>query len=76
MLKKFWNEWKIAAKYIGDFQSRLLLSVFYFTLLAPFGLLARFFDNSLELRFDQPRQTGWVKRQPAPDTLEEASRHF
>ena len=76
MLKKLWSEWKVTGKYIGDFQSRLLLSLFYFTILAPFGLLARFFDQSLDLRFHQPKQTGWVKRPAVQDSLDEARRHF
>ncbi len=76
MWKKFWSEWKITSRYIGEFQSRLLLSLFYFTFLVPFGLLARLFDRSLDLRFHQPKQTGWVKRSPAQDSLDEARRHF
>jgi hypothetical protein len=75
-IKRVWSGWKSLSHYIGDFQSRLLLSIFYFTLLLPFGLGARWFDDSLQLKFDRPLQSGWVKRPSAPHGLDDARRHF
>jgi hypothetical protein len=43
-LTRVWHAWRETASYIGDFQARLLLTVFYFTIAAPFALLTRLLD--------------------------------
>ena len=48
-LKIAWAKWKTIAHTIGDFQSRLLLSTFYFVVLGPFALSARAFSDPLKL---------------------------
>jgi hypothetical protein len=59
-LARFWNGWKEIASYLGDFQARLLLTAFYFTVAVPFGLIARLLDP---LRTRAPQGTsGWVSR--------------
>ena len=40
-------EWKIFAFRMGNFQGRLILLVFYFTIVAPFGIINRFFRDPL-----------------------------
>jgi hypothetical protein len=40
-LRRFWTEWQKLAADIGDFQARLVLTVFYWTVMLPFGLLVR-----------------------------------
>ncbi len=47
---------------IGSFQARLILAVFYFTLLAPFALAARWFADPLDLQ-----RPGWLERDDAPE---------
>jgi len=37
-LKRLWQGWKRVGKKIGDFQARLLLTIFYFVILAPFEI--------------------------------------
>jgi hypothetical protein len=43
-LARVWDGWKEITSYIGDFQARLLLTVFYFTVAVPFALVARLLD--------------------------------
>ena len=50
MLSRLWARWKIIARKIGDVQSRLLLSIFYFVILAPFGVAVRMLSDPLRLR--------------------------
>lgn len=59
-----WATWRDLATHIGDFQARLLLTLLYFSWLAPFGLLVRVFSDPLDRRgADQPfAATGWKKR--------------
>lgn len=63
LLRRAWEGWKRFGKKVGDLQARVLLTVFYFVILAPFGLAIRGADP-LGLR-----QTGggWRVRPPAPD---------
>jgi hypothetical protein len=72
LLRSAWHAWKRFGKKVGDFQARLLLSVFYFVILAPFGLGMRAADP-LGLRRSG---TGWRPRPPAPpgDPLTRARR--
>jgi hypothetical protein len=49
MLSRLWARWKVIARKIGDVQSRLLLCVFYFVILAPFGVAVRLLSDPLRL---------------------------
>jgi hypothetical protein len=49
-LTNFWEAWKRLGKRIGDFQARLLLTVFYFVILAPFALVVRWASDPLSLK--------------------------
>ncbi len=71
-LERVWEGWKRVAHVIGDFQARVILTVFYAVLVLPFGLLVRLFADPLELRHPpaawhaRPAETvdtGWARRQ-------------
>jgi hypothetical protein len=49
MLKRAWQAWKELAHKIGNFQARVLLTIFY-VLLFPFGLATRWFGDSLRIK--------------------------
>ncbi len=57
------------ARRIADLQARLLLSLLYYTLVAPFALAMRFTAKS--------RRGGWQPRQqPGDHALERAGRQY
>ncbi len=62
MLRELWNRWLTLAKKIGNFQSRVILTVFYFLIVTPFGLLVRIFSDPLHSK-SGPGQTGWLPRE-------------
>ena len=70
--RKIWEGWKRVGGWIGDFIGRLFLTLFYFTLVLPFGLLMRIFRDPLRLRHSGP--PGWLDREPEERTLEGARR--
>ena len=75
LLRHAWMRWKEIAVYVGDFQARLLLTLFYLFIAAPFGLIARMLDP-LRLR-NTARPSGWVAREhAAPQDLSGARRQF
>jgi hypothetical protein len=75
MLRKIWERWKIVARRIGDVQSRLLLCVFYFVILAPFGIAVRMLSDPLRLK--RRSHSHWLlKESTATVPSENARRQF
>jgi len=75
VLKRGWNTWKEIARAMGDFQARWLLTVFYFTVAVPFGILARCLGDALGLR-RLPTGSGWLARKTPERPLEQSRRQF
>lgn len=83
MIRNLWSAWRTMAHYIADFQSRLVLTVFYFTVALPFGLASRFLSDPLGVReYDHKRPkpasevSGWCARQTTDLNLEDVKRQF
>jgi hypothetical protein len=75
LLKTAWEAWKRFGRKLGDFQARLILSLCYFIVVAPFSLLVRFFSDPLSLKPGTAR--GWIMRSDTKGTaLERASQQF
>jgi hypothetical protein len=75
LLKRVWEAWKSFGRKLGDFQARLILSLFYFIIIAPFSLLVRFFSDPLSLKPGTAR--GWIIRSDTKRTeLERATEQF
>jgi hypothetical protein len=72
MLKRFWEGWKKVGQWIGDAIARLVLTIFYFTIFLPFGLVSRLFADPLGIR----RRTGefWRPRETRDRTIEDLRR--
>ncbi len=71
-LKRLWEAWKRLGHKIGNFQARVLLTVFYGVLILPFGLVTRWFADPLRIKRrptkwldhpDEPMDLQWAKRQ-------------
>ena len=70
-----WEAFKRFARKVGDFQARLLLSVFYFLVVGPHAVLMKLFADPLGLRETQSKC--WIERsRPEPKTLDEIRRQF
>jgi hypothetical protein len=66
-----WDRFNIIAGVVGDVQGRVIVTLFYFTILVPFGLGARLLGDALHLR---PRAPHWLERPSVSSALEEARR--
>jgi hypothetical protein len=55
--KKAWAAWKNLAHKIGNFQARVVLSIFYAIGVLPFGLAARLFSDPLRIK---KKPTEWL----------------
>lgn len=65
------ERWKKIGHAIGNFQARILLTVIYYVLILPFGLVVRAFSDSMHMK---KRPEKWFDHPPIPNTLEEARR--
>ncbi len=72
---RLWRGWLEIARYFGDFQSRLLLTLFYFTVFVPFGTALRLFGDPLRLR-RPPEASGWEARAVQDVDLPASRRQF
>jgi hypothetical protein len=70
-----WSRWQALSRAAADLLARIILTIFYFTLLVPFALGRKMIGDPLRLRPNkQPRQ--WLARQTADQTLDDARRQF
>ncbi|MGQ0569403.1 MAG: hypothetical protein ACT4P5_07715 [Armatimonadota bacterium] len=74
-LRQLWRGWLELGVYIGDFQARLLLTVFYFVVVLPFSLIVRLARDPLQLR-NAPETSAWSARRPTGRDLASGRRQF
>ena len=72
VLRRLWQGWKRIGRKVGDFQARVLLTVFYFVMLAPFAVIVRWKADPLGLK----RTGGWHPVTPGAAPAERARRQF
>jgi hypothetical protein len=71
----FLERWKRVARKIGDFQARLLLTIFYLFIVGPFALLIRWRGDPLRIRPRTPQ--GWLPYAARKGTpMERATEQF
>jgi hypothetical protein len=71
ILQRIWETWKRVGQVIGDFIARIVLTIFYFTIYAPFGLGVRLLADPLAMKNSRP---GWVERTTRDLTLNDTRR--
>lgn len=74
-MRKSWAWWKRIARKIGDFQARILLTIFYFTFFAPFAFAVRFRSDPLGIK--NKSEPSWGTESPGDEpVMEQAKRQF
>lgn len=66
--------WMPIAEKIGNFMNRVILSLFYFILVLPFGLGVRLFSDPLQL--SKNMQSGWTDFSLRVNTIEDARKQY
>jgi hypothetical protein len=69
--KRLWYKWKELATKIAVFQSKVILTVFYFILLGPVAIIAKLGSDPLKLK-NTSSSTRWEEREEEnflPETL-------
>jgi hypothetical protein len=75
ILSAAWERWKLIAHAIGNFQARVLLTLFYFVIVPPFALIVKLARDPLGLR-PPPGGTFWTDRPEADPDAAAARRQF
>ncbi len=63
------DRFKIVAGIVGDAQGRIIATLFYFTILVPFGLIARFLTDPMRLK---DTSVQWLEREPVSNEIDAA----
>lgn len=72
-MRRLWQGWKRIARKIGDFNARVILTLFYFVFFAPFALAVRLFTDPLAIK--NKSAPSWGSKPEAEETLmEQASK--
>jgi hypothetical protein len=74
ILKKIWEAWQAFGRFIGNQVARVALSIFYFTIFAPFGLGVRWRSDPLQIKTTPDNL--WRERSTTQETVAEAGRQF
>ncbi|MBA3870142.1 MAG: hypothetical protein H0X30_13440 [Anaerolineae bacterium] len=65
-----WSRFKVIAGIVGDVEASIIAVGFYYTILVPFGLLARYSGKTLK----QQDKVAWLERPLVPSELDAAKR--
>lgn len=69
--------WMTIAVVIGWFMTRLILSILFFLVFTPIGLIARLLGKEfLELNIDRSRDSYWIYREEKPFDRKDYERQF
>ena len=71
IVKHAWRRFGIITSVIGDFQGRVIATLFYFTVLAPFGLGSRLASDPMKIR---SQGSQWLERDEVANDLDSAKR--
>jgi len=74
-LRRWWRRWQAFAIEMGNYQGRVLLNLFYFVVVTPFGVLLRFVGDPLQLR-PAGRSSFWLEREAVDPELDRARDQF
>jgi hypothetical protein len=72
---RFWQGWKRVAKRVGQFQARIVMAIFYFTIFTPFALAIRWGRDPLVIK--PGACGGWQPVSPPEgSSLDQARKQF
>lgn len=70
-----WEGWKSFSTRMGNYQGRVLLVLFYFVVITPWGFIVRLFSDPLQIR-SSSAASYWIQRESLQADMEEAQRQF
>ncbi|MFB0564171.1 MAG: hypothetical protein ACETWK_00660 [Candidatus Aminicenantaceae bacterium] len=74
-INRFWTGWKNFSKKIGIFQSRIILSLFYFLFVSPFALALKIFSDPLRIKPHRGKSF-WLIKKDIREDFDQFRRQF
>jgi hypothetical protein len=74
-LQGLWQSWRSFSIRMGNFQSRIVLSLFFFTIVTPFALTLKTFSDPLRIGY-RGSESNWLPRMQSENNLERFKRQF
>ena len=68
--------WMKFALVLGHFNTRIILTVLFYLVMTPVGLIMRLFRDPLDRSLKEERNTQWIKRESQPVELARYERQF
>jgi hypothetical protein len=75
LLKRLWQSWSNFSRRMGSFHGKIVLSLFFFTVVTPFATAVRVFSDPLRIRH-RTEVTHWLPRTSTDVDLEQLRRQF
>lgn len=75
MIKVLYQQWMRLAERIGTINAWIILTILYFSMVMPFGLLVHLLSDPLRLR-QRKKASYWIPRIHREASLEEMKRQF
>ena len=76
-LKPIYWVWMVFATILGWFMTRVILSLLFYVILTPIGLIARSFGKQfLDLKQDRSKQSYWFRRTVEPSNTQNYEKQF
>ena len=72
---KGWAQWRELSRRGAELQARIILTIFYFTVVAPFGLVRTFLADPLRIK-PTSQSRAWLPRRMRDLTLDDARRQY
>ena len=77
VLRPIYKIWMLLAFFIGGIVSRVILTVLYYVVVTPTGLVIRLFGKDiLDKKFDKRRESYWVKKDLSGHTKEQYGKMY
>ena len=76
IFKKVWHRWTGFSKRMGSFQSRIMLSFFFFIIISPAALIIRVVGDPLQIKQKKAMDTYWLAKTPSSTEIEDYRRQF
>lgn len=64
-----WHRFNVITSVVADGNGRFIATLFYFTIMVPFGILSALTMDPLNIK---ENKTEWVQRDPVPTDIESA----
>ena len=74
-IKKLYQSWKNFSERMGNFQNRIILSLFFFIFVSPFALAMKIFSDPLKIK-KRRKKSHWLPKKEMKIELEQFRRQF